>query len=254
MRWPKPLSSWALSRSMPIGLATPGGAHGPRRPAPAAGALDGGGRAGRRATRTRWRSGTRSGCGRWASRGTTRTGSSRDRDPAQGSERPGPQAGPAPAELGVVLDLAHASEQTWRDVLDEAVPFSVTHGCCRALRDHPAQPRRLAAGGARGARGRLRGHGDRDLRRPGRADAVPHARPPRPRGRRDGESSTSASGPTSSRRPPPPRPAWPTARRARRLSGVRRGARQRGYDGGDRLEAIEGGNRPGSLYFPLIFN
>ena len=41
------------------------------------------------------------------------------------------------AELGVVLDLAHASEQTWRDVLDEGVPFSVTHGCCRALRDHP---------------------------------------------------------------------------------------------------------------------
>jgi membrane dipeptidase len=41
------------------------------------------------------------------------------------------------AELGIVLDLAHASEQTWRDVLDEEVPFSVTHGCCRALRDHP---------------------------------------------------------------------------------------------------------------------
>jgi membrane dipeptidase len=40
-------------------------------------------------------------------------------------------------ELGVVLDLAHASEQTWRDVLDEEVPFSVTHACCRAVRDHP---------------------------------------------------------------------------------------------------------------------
>ena len=40
-------------------------------------------------------------------------------------------------ELGVVLDLAHASEQTWRDVLDEGVPFSVTHACCRAVRDHP---------------------------------------------------------------------------------------------------------------------
>jgi membrane dipeptidase len=41
------------------------------------------------------------------------------------------------AELGVVLDLAHASEQTWRDVLDEEVPFSVTHAGCRAVRDHP---------------------------------------------------------------------------------------------------------------------
>jgi membrane dipeptidase len=41
------------------------------------------------------------------------------------------------AELGVVLDLAHASEQTWRDVLDEGVPFSVTHAGCRAVCDHP---------------------------------------------------------------------------------------------------------------------
>jgi membrane dipeptidase len=41
------------------------------------------------------------------------------------------------AELGVVLDLAHASEQTWRDALDEEVPVSVTHAGCRAVRDHP---------------------------------------------------------------------------------------------------------------------
>jgi membrane dipeptidase len=41
------------------------------------------------------------------------------------------------AELGVVLDLAHASERTWRDVIAEEVPFSVTHACCRALCDHP---------------------------------------------------------------------------------------------------------------------
>ena len=40
-------------------------------------------------------------------------------------------------ELGVVLDLAHASEQTWRDVLEEEIPFSVTHACCRAVHDHP---------------------------------------------------------------------------------------------------------------------
>jgi membrane dipeptidase len=40
-------------------------------------------------------------------------------------------------ELGVVLDLAHASERTWRDVLAEEVPFSVTHAGCRAVHDHP---------------------------------------------------------------------------------------------------------------------
>jgi membrane dipeptidase len=39
-------------------------------------------------------------------------------------------------DLGIVLDLAHASEQTWRDVLDEDVPFSVSHACCRAVHDH----------------------------------------------------------------------------------------------------------------------
>lgn len=41
------------------------------------------------------------------------------------------------AELGVVLDLAHASEQTWRDVFEEDVSFSVTHAACRAVLDHP---------------------------------------------------------------------------------------------------------------------
>jgi membrane dipeptidase len=40
-------------------------------------------------------------------------------------------------ELGVVLDLAHASERTWRDVLEEDVALSVTHAGCRAVRDHP---------------------------------------------------------------------------------------------------------------------
>ena len=40
-------------------------------------------------------------------------------------------------ELGVVLDLAHASEQTWHDVIDEEVPFSVTHAGCRTVLDHP---------------------------------------------------------------------------------------------------------------------
>jgi membrane dipeptidase len=41
------------------------------------------------------------------------------------------------AELGVMLDLAHASERTWRDVLEQDVPFSVTHAGCRAVHDHP---------------------------------------------------------------------------------------------------------------------
>jgi membrane dipeptidase len=40
-------------------------------------------------------------------------------------------------ELGVMLDLAHASEATWRDVMAENVAFSVTHACCRAVCDHP---------------------------------------------------------------------------------------------------------------------
>ena len=39
-------------------------------------------------------------------------------------------------ELGVILDLAHASEHTWRDVLEEGISFSVTHAGCRAIRDH----------------------------------------------------------------------------------------------------------------------
>jgi membrane dipeptidase len=57
--------------------------------------------------------------------------------PAQGLSARGRTLVRRFAELGVVLDLAHASEQTWRDVIEEEVPFSVTHACCRALRDHP---------------------------------------------------------------------------------------------------------------------
>jgi membrane dipeptidase len=40
-------------------------------------------------------------------------------------------------ELGVVLDLAHASERTWRDVLEEDVAVVVTHAGCRGVHDHP---------------------------------------------------------------------------------------------------------------------
>jgi membrane dipeptidase len=39
-------------------------------------------------------------------------------------------------DLGIVLDLAHASEQTWRDVIAEGIPFSVSHACCRAVHDN----------------------------------------------------------------------------------------------------------------------
>ena len=39
-------------------------------------------------------------------------------------------------EFDVLLDLAHASEQTWRDVLEEEITFSVTHANCRAVCDH----------------------------------------------------------------------------------------------------------------------
>lgn len=36
-----------------------------------------------------------------------------------------------------MLDLAHASERTGRDVLAEELPFSVTHAGCRSVCDHP---------------------------------------------------------------------------------------------------------------------
>jgi membrane dipeptidase len=57
--------------------------------------------------------------------------------PRQGLTRSGRELVRRFPELGVVLDLAHASEQTWRDVLDEHLPFSVSHACCRAIHDHP---------------------------------------------------------------------------------------------------------------------
>jgi membrane dipeptidase len=43
------------------------------------------------------------------------------------------------AELGVVIDLAHAGEGTFRDVLAQApeAPIVVSHGSCRALIDMP---------------------------------------------------------------------------------------------------------------------
>jgi membrane dipeptidase len=41
-------------------------------------------------------------------------------------------------ELGVVLDLAHASPQTFADVLAQTdVPVVVSHAACRAVHDHP---------------------------------------------------------------------------------------------------------------------
>ena len=41
------------------------------------------------------------------------------------------------AERGVILDLAHASDQTWRDALELDVRIVVTHASCRAIREHP---------------------------------------------------------------------------------------------------------------------
>ena len=57
--------------------------------------------------------------------------------PAQGLTNPGRHLVERLGGLGVVLDLAHASEQAWRDVLEVGVPFSVTHAGCRAVHDHP---------------------------------------------------------------------------------------------------------------------
>src|SRR4051794_31145838 len=57
--------------------------------------------------------------------------------PKQGLTKAGRKLVHRFGELGVMLDLAHASEQTWRDVIDTGVPFSVTHAGCRAVHDHP---------------------------------------------------------------------------------------------------------------------
>lgn len=57
--------------------------------------------------------------------------------PEQGLTDRGRQLVRRLAELGVDLDLSHASDQTWRDVLGEDVPLSVTHAGCRAVVDHP---------------------------------------------------------------------------------------------------------------------
>jgi membrane dipeptidase len=42
-------------------------------------------------------------------------------------------------ELDMILDLAHASEGTWRDVLERAgdAPIVVSHAACRAVNAHP---------------------------------------------------------------------------------------------------------------------
>ena len=42
-------------------------------------------------------------------------------------------------ELGMIIDLAHAGEQTYRDVLEltSDAPVVVSHAACRAVHDHP---------------------------------------------------------------------------------------------------------------------
>ena len=55
--------------------------------------------------------------------------------------------------IGMLIDLAHASDGTMRDVLDESrSPVAYTHGCCRALASHKRNitdelMRRIADGG-----------------------------------------------------------------------------------------------------------
>ncbi len=59
--------------------------------------------------------------------------------PGGGLSRLGEQLVDRIAELGLVLDLAHASERTFEDVLERApeTPVLVSHAGCRALRDSP---------------------------------------------------------------------------------------------------------------------
>src|SRR5207237_1926380 len=56
------------------------------------------------------------------------------------------------SELGIVADLAHASDATWRDVLQTDARVVVTHAACRAVDDHPRNlsAEQLAAIAARG--------------------------------------------------------------------------------------------------------
>jgi membrane dipeptidase len=60
-------------------------------------------------------------------------------EPTGGLSRLGRELVGRLAGLGVVLDLAHASAATFRDVLDAAAdaPVLVSHAACRALVDHP---------------------------------------------------------------------------------------------------------------------
>jgi membrane dipeptidase len=60
-------------------------------------------------------------------------------DPTGGLSRLGRELVQQLAARGVVLDLAHASEATFRDVLEAAdeAPVLVSHAACRALVDHP---------------------------------------------------------------------------------------------------------------------
>ena len=153
------------------------------------------------------------------------------------------------AELGVVLDLAHASEQTWRDVIDEGVPFSVTHAGCRAVFDHPRNLAdwQLEALAERG--GVLGVMAIRFFIDPEDADALALGRPSRPRRLGDGHRARRPRGglrrpgrlvsdcpPTASRASESTASPGPTS--IRRSSSA---LHARGYDG-ERLEAIKSGN------------
>ena len=47
-------------------------------------------------------------------------------------------------ELGMIVDLAHASDKTFYDCLSaSSTPIVSTHSCCRALANHPRIPKRV---------------------------------------------------------------------------------------------------------------
>ena len=93
------------------------------------------------------------------------------------------------AQLGIVLDLAHASDRTFSDVLERAPDASVivSHACCRAVCDTPTKPVRPSTPDACRARRRARGDGDSACRRPTNTVDRSTRRPHRPCCRRNGD-------------------------------------------------------------------
>jgi membrane dipeptidase len=97
----------------------------------------------------------RSGCRRmvgltWARRNAFADGSGEPS--AGGLSRLGRELVDCLLALGCAVDLAHASERTFADVLERAgdgASLLVSHTCCRAIRDTPRLLRRPAPGDRR---------------------------------------------------------------------------------------------------------